>query len=617
MQTAAGVFPAGAGEYPPIEHHGVIGDLHTVALVGLNGTIDFMCAPHFDSPTVFASLLDRERGGSFAITPQLPEARTRQLYLPETNVLLTRFLAPGAVAEISDFMPVGAARELHCVVRRVKAVHGRIPVRVRCAPRFDYARAPHRAEAEDEHTLRFVPEGGAPLSLRLHASVPLGAEEGDGVAEFTLEEGESATFVLEELLSGAEPRCTAPDFAPNAFKETVNYWREWIGHSTYRGRWRDEVHRSALVLKLLTFEPEGSFVAAATFALPEAIGGRRNWDYRYTWVRDAAFTLYALMRIGFTEEAAAFMRWVERRCGAPGPSGPLQVMYRIDGGEDLTERELPHLSGYMDSRPVRIGNGAYDQLQLDIYGALLDAAYLYDKYGQPISYDFWTRLVGVVDWVCENWNRPDEGIWEVRGEPKHFLNSRLLCWVALDRAVRLSRKRSLPAPIVRWIETRDAIYLDIWENFWNPEREAFVQYQGSDATDASALLMPLLRMVSPTDPRWLSTLRAIEKDLVDDAMVYRYRLEHAADDGFEEEEGSFSICSFWYAECLSRSGDLQQARLMFEKMLSYANHLGLYAEQLGPSGEHLGNFPQAFTHLALISAAFDLDRRLDGAGWSA
>ncbi len=603
---------------PTIEEHGVIGDLHTVALVGTDGTIDFMCAPRFDSPTVFAALLDRERGGCFALAPVLEDARRTQMYLPDSNVLLTRFLSPGGLAEVSDFMPVNSAREHHRIVRRVKAVRGEVRFRARCAPRFDYARSTHRAEAGEDGVL-FVPDAAGCPAMRLRATVPLRVEEGDAVAEFTLRAGETASFVLEEARPGVQPASLQREHLAHAFKETVNFWRRWIGRSTYRGRWRDQVHRSALVLKLLVPEEFGSLVAAPTFGLPEALGGERNWDYRYTWIRDSTFALYALIRLGLVEETGAFMRWIEARCAESdwGHEGPLQALYGIDGRHELPETFLPHLRGYGGSQPVRIGNAAYGQLQLDLYGALMDSVYLYDKYGEALSHDFWCDLSRITDWMCDNWRRPDEGIWEVRGGRREFVHSRLLSWVAVDRAVRLAQKRSAPAPLARWRRTRDRIYRDVFEGFWDPELRAFVQHRGSKEVDAATLLMPLLRFIAPRDPRWLSTLDRIRATLLDDSLVHRYRTDHAAPDGLAGPEGTFSMCSFWYVECLSRAGDLQQARFLFEKMLGYANHLGLYAEELGPSGEHLGNFPQAFTHLALISAAYDLDRRLTRAGWGA
>ncbi|MGB6410770.1 MAG: glycoside hydrolase family 15 protein, partial [Candidatus Deferrimicrobiaceae bacterium] len=397
-----------------------------------------------------------------------------------------------------------------------------------------------------------------------------------------------------------------------AFKETLNFWRQWVARSTYRGRWRETVNRSALTLKMLTSRSNGSIVAAPTFGLPEEIGGERNWDYRYTWIRDASFTLYGLIRLGYTAEAAAFMRWIEGRAGELNPDGSLQIMYGIDGRHDLTEEILPHFEGYRKSSPVRIGNGAYNQLQLDIYGELMDSVYLYDKYGEPIGYDLWSNLVRLIDWVCKNWQKKDEGIWEIRSGQKEFLYSRLMCWVAIDRGIRLAQKRSLPAPFDRWYKARDTIYRDIFKNFWDPRRKAFTQSKGSTVLDAANLLMPMVKFLGPTDPRWLSTLKAIEEDLVEDSHVYRYRVTDGSSDGLQGEEGTFTMCSFWYVECLSRAGEVQKARFFFEKMLGYANHLGLYSEELGPRGEHLGNYPQAFTHLGLISAAHNLDRNLSG-----
>jgi GH15 family glucan-1,4-alpha-glucosidase len=607
--------------YLPIEDHGVIGDLHTVALVGLDGAITFLCAPRFDSPSVFAALLDADRGGAFRIDPQLgPDARRKQLYLPDTNVLLTRTLSPEGVAEISDFMPVGETSAVRRVVRRVKAVRGDVRFVLRCAPRFGYGAVPHRAEREDGDGVAFTPDdaGAAGMSfLRLRGSVPLRVADGDAVAEFTLKHEQTATFILEACGEAHTGAHATQRYAADAFKRTANWWRAWIGKSTYRGRWRDEVNRSALVMRLLVSQEHGSLIAAPTFGLPESIGGARNWDYRYTWVRDAAFTLYALIRLGLTEETGRFIQWIAARVEEEGNGIPLQPLYGLDGAHQVPELELSHLEGYRGSRPVRVGNGAAVQLQMDIFGALMDSVYLYDKYAEPMSYDLWNTLTRVVDWVCENWRRPDHGLWEIRQAERPYLSSRVMCWVAVDRAVRLAQHRSLPAPLLRWLEVRNEIYRSVFDEFWNRKKKAFTQAPGSDVMDASALLMPLLRFISPTDPRWRSTMDAVRRELVDDSLVRRYVVHGGKTDGFADEEGTFSICSFWYAECLSRGGDLQQARFVFEKVLGYANHLGLYAEELGPSGEHLGNFPQAFTHLSLISAAYDIDRRLDNAGWGA
>lgn len=600
--------------YQPIENYGVIGDLYTVALVGMDGSIDFMAFPHFDSPTIFAAILDAEKGGRFQIAPCLGDAHQKQLYLPDSNILLSRFLAAEGVAEISDFMPVEEVDQAHNLVRRVKTVRGEITFRMLCAPRFDYGRAAHRVEQREGEVL-FISEGNAHMVLRLRTTVPLRLLNGDVMAEFTLRADEHAAFVLEWVPpDGGSPAIALDDYVSSCFKNTVNFWRRWIGRSTYQGRWREMVNRSALTLKLLVSQPYGSLVAAPTFGLPEMIGGERNWDYRYTWIRDASFTLYALIRLGYTDEAAAFMRWIEARCRELEPDGSLQVMYGVDGRHVLTEETLTHFEGYRKSTPVRIGNNAYNQLQLDIYGELMDAVYLYDKYGEPISYDLWTDLTRLLNWVCDHWHMKDYGIWETRGGLHEFLYSRVMCWVALDRGLRLAQNRSLPAPLARWRRARDTIYREIFTQFWDPQRQAFMQYKGAPSLDAASLLMPLVRFISPRDPRWLSTLHAIEEMLVNDSLVYRYKTGNAFWDGLAGEEGTFTMCSFWYVECLGRSGDLEKARFFFEKALGYANHLGLYAEELGPCGEHLGNFPQAFTHLALISAAYDLNRRLSAAG---
>jgi len=601
-------------KYQPIENYGVIGDLNTVALVGMDGSIDFMSFPHFDSPTIFARLLDHAKGGHFRIAPILNHPQHRQLYLPDTNVLLTRFLSDDGVAEISDCMPIQEMGHAHDVIRRVKTVRGEIRFRMICQPRFDYGRASHRVERCDDHTI-FVSDGVPALALRLRSTVPVCIEDGAAIAEFTLKAGDTAAFVLEQVMDGeSQSPSKAPDYVSAAFKETVNFWRRWVSHSRYQGRWRETVNRSALTLKLLTSEPYGSIVAAPTFGLPERIGGGRNWDYRYSWIRDSSFTLYALMRLGYTQEATAFMRWLENRCQHLRPDGSLQLMYRIDGSDQLPEQILDHFEGYQQSAPVRIGNHAQRQLQLDIYGEMMDSIYIYNKYGEPISYDLWTHLVALINWVGAHWREPDEGIWEVRGGRHEFLLSRLMCWVAIDRGLRLAQTRSFPAPTSEWQRIRDEIYHDIFTNFWNPKRKTFVQYKGGDSVDASTLLMPLVKFIGPTDPRWASTMRAIEEDLVSDSLVFRYKIGSEPLDGLKGTEGTFSACSFWYVECLARLGQLDQARFIFEKTLGYANHLGLFSEEISPSGQHTGNFPQAFTHLTLISAAFDLDRRLSGMG---
>jgi GH15 family glucan-1,4-alpha-glucosidase len=586
----------------------VIGDLRTVALVGTDGTIDWYCCPRFDSPSVFGAILDRRKGGRYRIAPTLGIGTVKQLYLPDTNVLITRFLTPSGVGEVEDFMPVatlGSNRQR--LVRRVLCVRGEMRFRIEVEPRFDYGREEHET-IPHEHGVVFRSPS---LTLSLGSSVELPLKNGGVDAEFVLEPGESATFVLETMNGDEAPKPFTEDETRGDFEATVEYWRRWVSRSRYRGRWRETVHRSALVLKLLTYQPTGAMVAAPTTSLPEQIGGGRNWDYRYTWIRDTAFSLYALLRLGFTDEAAGFMDWLtdrfRERVGSE--SGPLQIMYGIDGRAELTEEVLDHLEGYRASKPVRIGNGAADQLQLDIYGELIDSVYLYNKHGTPISHAAWSDLARIVEWVCENWDQADEGIWETRGGRQHFTYSRLMSWVAVERAIRIARQRGLPADIVRWASTRDAIYHQVMAKGFHPKRGAFVQHYDTEVLDASILLMPLTKFVAPTDPLWLSTLDAITEELVSDSLVYRYNVE-AAPDGLAGDEGTFSICSFWYVEALARAGHVDEARLAFEKMLTYANHVGLYSEEIGATGELLGNFPQAFTHLALISAAVNLDREL-------
>ena len=596
-----------------IEDHGVIGDLHTVALISTNGSIDFLCLPDFDSPTVFAALLDPAKGGHFSVTPLVEPVRRKQMYVPETNILTTRHLSGNAIAELVDYMPVDASGDRRRVIRTARAVRGEVTFRLQCCPRFDYGRKTHTAKQVEERVIEFAAEGGELPPVRLIGGTALKVEGADADLTFCLKAGEEVSFILECGICDASSKVADADTVAKAFTETSAFWREWVGKSNYKGRWR-EVTRSSLLLKLLTSRKHGSIIAAPTFGLPESFGGARNWDYRYIWMRDAAFTLYAFMRLGYTEEARRFMWWLKDRISLTAEDGPLQVMYRASGDESLEEISLDHFSGYQDSRPVRIGNAASNQLQLDIYGEVMDAIYLASKYGDAIPYDGWKNVCGLVEWLAQNWERPDEGIWEMRAGRKPFLHSRVMCWVAVDRALRLAEKRSYPAPVQKWQDLRSAIYESVFEQFWNHDLQSFVAYAGADFVDASALLMPLVRFISPVDPRWLGTLKKIEADLTEDALVYRYNSRDTGVDGLEGTEGTFSACSFWYIECLARSHQVEKARLLFERMISYGNHLGLYSEELGPSGEHLGNFPQALTHLALISAATYLDRALSGDG---
>ena len=596
--------------YPLVAEHGLIGDLQTSALVSTDGTVDWFCCPRFDAPTVFASLVDRDKGGRFRIAADTDDCVVKQLYFPDTAVLITRFMTADGVGEVVDFMPVESPREAsdrHMLVRIVRCVRGQMRFVLECEPRFDYGREAHDLELTDQGAVFRTPT----LQLTLHGPAHLERHGDDVHATMTLQAGEIDGVVLESA-AGTAPRHLPADELMAMFDDTAAFWRGWLSGSTYRGRWREMVDRSAMTLKLLTYAPTGALVAAPTAGLPEQVGGERNWDYRYTWIRDASFSVHALLGLGFTQEAADFMRWLSDRVRAQttDDSGPLRIMYRVDGSPDLEEESLDHLEGYLKSKPVRIGNGASDQLQLDIYGEMLDAIWLADKHGIQVGHPGWTKLSQIVDWLCEHWDQPDEGIWETRGGQQRFTYGRLMCWVALDRMIRLAREYGRPADLARWITERDRIYHQIMNIGWNPERGAFTQHDKADVLDASLLMMPLTGFVVPTDPMWLSTLEAMEDELVSDSLVYRYD-PSASPDGLRGEEGTFSICTFWYVDALARSGRLEQARLTFEKMFTYANHLGLYAEEIGLTGEQLGNFPQAFTHLSLINAAINLDYRLD------
>ncbi len=605
--------------YLPIENYAIIGNMRSAALVGLNGSIDWFCFPHFDSPSIFASILDEKKGGHYKISPVDPASRCKQYYWPDTNVLITRFYNAEGIVEITDYMPVGddIVNEFdYRIVRRLKCVHGRVRMKLECYPAFNYAMDTHETTLSEKGATFHAPG----LSLGLASTIPLEKNGRGACAEFEIgDEDEPGVFVLHKVKKGEGCTISYSSEQANArFKNTIEYWRKWLSKSNYKGRWREMVNRSALILKLLTFEPTGAIVAAPTCSLPEGIGGERNWDYRYTWIRDAAFTIYAFLRIGFTEEASNFMAWTMQR-SLEDDSGELQIMYGIDGRHELTETTLDHLEGYMGSSPVRIGNGAWDQLQLDIYGELIDSIYLFDKHVRPVSFSGWNNIYKHIQWISENWDRPDDGIWEVRGGQQHFVYSKVMAWVALDRSIRLANKRSFPADLNEWTKVRDKIFLEVVDKGWNKEMQAFDQYYGSNTLDASNLMMPLVFFMSPYDPMMSKTIDAILRPphkggLVSNSLVYRYNVNEV-NDGLSGDEGTFNICTFWLVEALTRSGKenpqrLEQARLIFEQMLGYANHVGMYSEQIGLHGEALGNTPQAFTHLALISSAYNLDRAL-------
>jgi GH15 family glucan-1,4-alpha-glucosidase len=598
-----------AHAYPAIADHGLIGDLQTAALVSTDATIDWFCCPRFDSPSLFASLLDLPGGGSFEATPVNLRHRTKQMYFPDSAVLITRFMSEAGVAEVVDFMPVTSPEiptRRHRIVRMLRGVRGAITFKLTCAPRFDYARQQHQVELTPEGAVFIGPD----LQLTVHG---MPGSDTDGIDLFSTVEvnaGDLYGIVLESD-SHESPRAVSRAEVWDLFVATVRFWRDWLRGSKYRGRWREMVERSAITLKLMTYAPTGALIAAPTAALPERIGGQRNWDYRYTWVRDASFSIAALIGIGMLDEARAFSAWLRQRVEehAGNGGGPLKIMYRVDGTSDLEEHLLEHMEGYRGSRPVRIGNGAAEQLQLDIYGEALNATYLAESAMPSMTHAGWQALTSMVNWLCENWDQPEEGIWETRGGRQNFVYGRLMAWVALDRAVRLAAETGRPAAIERWTHTRDAIYCQTMDMGWNPQLRSFVQYHGASVLDASLLMTPLTGFATAIDPLWLATLDAIEGQLVSDSLVYRYN-PSASPDGLPGEEGTFTICSFWYVDALARSGRLDKARYAFEKMLTYANHLGLYAEEIDPCGMQLGNFPQAFSHLALISSAVSLDKML-------
>lgn len=598
--------------YLAIEEYAPIGDLHTVALVGQNGSIDWCCLPGFDSPSVFAALLDTRKGGFFRISPhESSDMKYQQLYLPETNILLTRFLCSEGVGEITDFMPikeVGTEVHQHQLVRSVSVVHGELEFQLTCRPAFHYAEDEHEVEIEKQGAV-FKSQGfhlvlSSPHSLRCD-------EQGGATVTFTVRAGQSVHFLLQSTQdANAVPSEFSDRNYQHLFQSTLDYWRKWLSQCRYQGRWREMVQRSALVLKLLTYRPTGAIVAAPTTSLPEALGGERNWDYRYTWLRDASFSLYSLLSLGFTHEAEAFMTWLDKRCHELTDGKTLQPMYGINGEHELTERVLTQFEGYAHSKPVRVGNAAYTQQQLDIYGEFMDAAYIYNNH-DAISYDLWQNIDHLLSWLADHWQESDEGIWEVRGGPKPFVHSRVMCWVAFDRALRFVHDRGWPAPIDEWTHLRTQIYQQIMEKGWNEKRQSFTQYYGSDAIDASTLLMTIVGFCGPREPRVLATINSIQQDLTQGAFVRRYNPGDSASDGFRSHEGAFGACSFWLVGNLARAGRLNEARLMLGKLFSYSSQTGLYAEEISPTGSALGNYPQAFTHLALILACITLDEELN------
>ncbi|UKY51234.1 glycoside hydrolase family 15 protein [Streptomyces inhibens] len=608
-------------DYPLIENHGLLGDLQTAALVTTDGTVDWFCSPRFDSPSVFGALLDKDKGGHCTVRPLHTTHATKQLYLPDTAILVTRFMTEAGAGEVLDFMPVTGTTVTagHRLVRMVRCVRGSMTFEIEIAPRFDYGRKAHQLHVT-EHGAVFASDDGVELTVHPIREPEDGRlvdaltdQHDDLHFSLTLQAGQQRGLVLASAADGPPREISLAEYQ-QLFDDTVVFWRSWLGQSRYSGRWREAVERSAVTLKLMTYAPSGALVAAPTAALPEQLGGERNWDYRFTWIRDASFSVYALLGLGFTEEAQAFIGWlgdrVHERAGSDEDSGPLNVMYKVDGSSDLEEQILDHWEGYARSAPVRIGNGAATQLQLDIYGEALDSIYFAHRHGIQLGHRGWTSLLTNLDWLADHWDQAGEGLWETRGGRKNFTYGRVMSWVAFDRALRLAESNGRPAAATRWHSARDEIYEQVMAKGWSQGCQAFVQHYGSDVLDSSLLRMSTVGFITPDDPMWHSTLDAMEEKLVSDSLVYRYNPE-ASPDGLRGSEGTFSLCTFMYVDALARAGRPDKARLVFEKMLGYANHLGLYSEEIDLTGRQLGNFPQAFTHLALIDAAITLNATLD------
>jgi GH15 family glucan-1,4-alpha-glucosidase len=584
--------------YLPITEYGLIGDLHTAALVSCDGRLVWLPWPRFDSPSLFAALLDDRRGGDWLLAPTEIVAR-RQAYHGETAILITSFETPSGRAELWDWMsPWDGVASGHDLCRILRCTAGEIEVESRFAPRPDYARSTPALSIQNGDLVFDAHE------LRLH----LACEQ-----EWTIADG-NATFRA-RLRQDEEIRCVlssgsaiVPVSAILADLEaTRRFWQHWIGKCSYSGRWADAVRRSAITLKLLTYAPSGAIIAAPTTSLPEWIGGPRNWDYRYTWLRDATLTLNALCELGYHAEEGNFFRWLDEL--AKKHASPLQIMYGVGGETTLTEFELDHLEGYRQSRPVRIGNAAFRQRQLDAYGGVIDAAHAYSRHRNLLSEQEWSSLRDEIDYVCAHWSEPDQGIWEMRGPPAQHTFSKLMCWLTLDRGVKLAENEGWQDTVDRWSQTRDEIRASILEHGWNEEVGAFTMTYNSSVLDASLLSLPRSGFLPPSDGRVRSTIMRIKNDLARGALVYRYRI----DDSLPGDEGAFLLCSFWLVEALAMIGELDEAVERFETLLSYASSHHLLSEEVDPAtGTALGNYPQAFSHIGLINCALILSQKLRG-----
>lgn len=609
--------------YRKISDYGIIGDMVTVALVSREGSIDWMCLPFLDSPSVFGALLDAEKGGRFSLQP-LGAFDSTAAYIPDTNVLQTRFRTRDGEMVLTDFMP--ATREddfgddvsQTALYRVVEVTRGTIDVSLQFSPRFDYARAGTSISVAEGG----VKAQGAGLTLDLLCSREVEAAGGSASAAWRLAAGDKVRLCLSQ--QGNPVGCVEAEHVERLLAQTVDYWESWLlksetGQFTFFGPYHGLVSRSALVLKLLSYSPTGAIAAAATTSLPEEIGGGRNWDYRYTWVRDTSFTLQALYRLGHLAETEGYLNWIEQLLDSTGGAEKLQIMYGLRGQTELPEMELDHLDGYKGSRPVRIGNGAAEQTQLDIYGEMMDAALILSGYAGKIDESLWPMLQDICDHVVAHWRDADYGIWEVRGGPWHFVYSKVMCWVALDRGLKIAGRYNFPCDRKLWREARQAIRDEVLDKGYSREKQAFVQHYDTDALDASNLLIPLVGFLPGDDPRVVSTIEATRRELEHDGFIYRY----LADDGLEGGEGTFLLCTFWLIDCLIMQGKLDQAEAMIRRTEAAVNHLGLFAEEYDVVwNEPLGNFPQAFTHIGYVNSVVRLLEakhrrpvRTDSAAW--
>ena len=594
--------------YKPIGGYGIVGNTLTAALIGLDGSIDWCCLPRFDSPSIFAAILDDGKGGRFHIRPQTP-FQSHQAYLANTNVLQTTFQTDTGTASVIDFMPCYPTyrrrlAQLHEIHRLADCSEGKVALEVVFEPRLDYARGVTLMS-----TSRYgVTARRGEETVALSSSIPLAVHGDKATARFMLDRGQRAEFILR--YGSHEPLSPGMYRSAGKLERTSAYWQQQAGACLCSGPWQEAIVRSYLALHLLVYSPTGAIIAAPTTSLPERIGGERNWDYRFTWLRDASLTLNAFLRLGHEEEARGFMNWlmtVCRKCGAKA-----QILYDIDYAHPLEEQILDHLRGYRDSRPVRIGNDAYRQLQLDVFGEVLEAAHSYLDIGGRITRRTWELLESFVNAACESWQRPDSGIWEVRGGPYHFVHSKLMCWVAVDRGIKMAERLGRRKNLARWRETSQEIRDDILTRGWNPQRRAFTQHYGTSALDASNLLMPLFGFLPVSDERVMATIERTVEELGGGGLLRRYRTDET-DDGLSGSEGAFLWCSFWLVRNLLRMGRLEDAIALYQKLLGHSNHLGLFSEMVDPSsGEALGNFPQALTHLAVIITGLELARAVEG-----